>query len=280
MSHKAQYSSLEVSGSADTELSPADSNDSVRSSSRKKWSLIIITICLVAFGLLVSFASKSAPRLVRIQWTVHNDIAETIVNDDGADAYWGATEMACVTQAYESADPYGFSCDKYIGITPDNKTCADPDQYMVDRCRNEPWCSALCPQDLERHTVALCAFTALSNMTATCEWVDEQLHSSVLGRRQLRSSFSSSGSSISPKTMRIESEEIEETSNNEANEVMCDRVAYCNLCGTTCRKLINPTMRMHHLASMVHGREDDDGKAAWIAIPLLRHLPKLCSCLR
>ena len=213
------------------------------------------SLALLALGALLN-ANLGGSR------TVQKDIAQFFPNDDGPDSYWGATEMACMQQEYESTDPYHFSCDEFLGVMPDNTTCADPDSYMVKRCQEDSWCRALCPDDLSRHTVALCAFTALSDMPSTCEWVRER--SARMKRRGLlRSEVAQEGSS-----------------SNEANEVMCDRVAYCNLCGDQCRRLINPTIRSHHLASMLHGREDDDGKAAWVAIPLIRHLPKLCDCLR
>ena len=219
--------------------------------------LLAILCAAGVVGVISSVSHKTS------SWTVYVDVAQSIAGDDGPDEYWGATEMACLSQAYESTEPVHFTCEEFMGAVPDNTTCADPDQYMVDHCRNDAWCSSLCPDDLARHTVALCVFNALSHMDETCAWVEEQENLQRQRRNLLRS----------PHQQALEG-------HDEANEVMCDRVAYCNICGDECRRLINPTIRMHHLASATHGKEDDDGKAAWVGIPLVHHLPRLCECLR
>ena len=103
-----------------------------------------------------------------------------------------------------------------------------------------------CPQ------VALCAFEHLSDLPATCAAVAAwpagdgaaEAAAAAAARRRLRE--------------------------DDEYAVPCDHFAYCHFCDAECRKLVNPTIRVHHLLSVAKGQLDDDGMAGARRAPRAR----------
>ena len=247
-------------------------------------------LTIIGGVLVVGALAWATKRGVRggLERPLYRQIADGFPSDDAlgaSDEFWAATHAACLLSAYEDGAPYHVDCDAWATPPPglDNTTCAKPDTYMVDRCAERAWCRRLCGATLRTHEarlrasgltrweediararrateglqrarvvscpqVALCAFEHLSDLPATCAAVaawpaDDgavEAAAAAAARRRLRE--------------------------DDEYAVPCDHFAYCHFCDAECRKLINPTIRVHHLLSVAKGQLDDDGMAgAWVS---------------
>lgn len=218
-------------------------------------------LCVLLGILLVALAATAIDRVVETGTAVGVVALEVGEGDDGPDRFWSVSTLACLGHTYEAsqdAQPLHTDCQPYLGLEPNNITCAGPDSYMTSRCAREERCMDLCGHAVAEHKVAPCLFAAFSDLHSTCRTLSR--------RRALR--------------RRQSQEQRRRTAVDEENEVWCDRVAVCNLCNDECLSLVNPALRMHHLfTTATQGWDaDDDGKAAWTLLPLVRHLDEICAC--
>ena len=239
----------------------------------------------------VAWVTKHGVRAA-VERPIYRQIADGFPSDDAlgaSDEFWAATHSACLLSAYEDGAPYHVDCDAWATPPPglDNTTCAKPDTYMVERCAERAWCRRLCGETLRTHEargrrrtgararararererarsprassrsppapqVALCAFEHLSDLPATCAAVAAwpagdgaaEAAAAAAARRRLRE--------------------------DDEYAVPCDHFAYCHFCDAECRKLVNPTIRVHHLLSVAKGQLDDDGMAGARRAPRAR----------